>query len=222
MMSTARKQVTIFLADDHEVILPGMRLMLENEPGFEVVGMATDGLEAYSAIRELRPDVAVLDLSIPSMSGFEVIARLRKEECRTRFVILTSYAEDTYIKEALTLGVDSYILKENSSTELVAALNAVSQGLRYMAPKVLTRMMQGLDPADAMLPDRVALDSLTAREREILKLVAEEKSGKDICGVLGISDSTMKGHKAGIMRKLGLRSSAEMILYARRNQLVME
>lgn len=179
---TAQRHVSIFLADDHEMILPGMRLMLENEPGFEVVGMATDGLEAYRAILELRPDVAVLDLSIPSMSGFEVIARLHKEGCRTRFVILTSYAEDMYIKEALSLGVDSYILKENSSTELLAALNAVSKGLRYMAPKVLSWMMQGLD----------------------------------------ISDSTMKGHKAGIMRKLGLKSSAEMILYARKNQLVME
>lgn len=219
-MTTDRKKITIFIADDHEMILPGIRMMVENEPGYTVVGMATDGGEACKAIKSLQPDIAVLDLSIPTLSGFEVISRLRKDGCSTRFIVLTSYSEDSYIKEALSLNVDSYILKENSSTQLLAALHAVSKGLKYMAPKVLTRMMQGFN-AEAPGP-HVALDSLTPRELELIRLVAEARSGRDISAALGISEITMKGHKAGIMRKLGLHSSAEILLYARRNNLVME
>lgn len=214
---TMTKQVTVFLADDHAMILPGIKMAVESQAGFSVVGQATDGQAAYAGIVEARPDIAVLDLSIPLLSGFEIIARLRREDCRTRFIILTSYSDDKYIKEALELKVDGYILKENSSAELLAALEAVSKGLKYMTPRVMTRIVQGLETSGDRSGAAVALDSLTPRERELLRLVADAKTGKEICTLMGIGESTMKVHKTNVMRKLGLRTSGEMQLYARKN-----
>ena len=126
------KTTSVYLVDDHEMILPGIRMSVEAHRGFAVVGMATDGQTAYEGIRELRPDIAVLDLSIPLLSGFELVAKFRQEGCRTRFIILTSYSDDKYIKEALALKVEGYILKENPSTELIAALDAVFGAARAL------------------------------------------------------------------------------------------
>jgi len=140
------KTTSVYLVDDHEMILPGIKMAVEARRGFAVVGMATDGEAAYRGIRDMRPDIAVLDLSIPLLSGFELVSRFRQEGGGTRFIILTSYSDDKYIKEALALHVEGYILKENASTELIAALEAVSKGLNYMAPKIMTRIMQGLAP----------------------------------------------------------------------------
>ena len=220
-MSMTRPR-TVFLADDHEMILPGIRMIIESRGDFEVSGQATDGLAAYEGIRDGKPDIAVLDLSIPSMSGFEIIARLRKEGTGTRFIILTSYTEDVYIREAMALKVEGYILKENASAELTAALEAVSQGLNYMAPKVMTRIMQGMASSGAEQERQNRLDSLTERESQVLRLVGQAKSGKEICAALDIGDSTMKAHKASIMRKLSVGSTGEMQLYARKNGFCLD
>jgi len=211
------KTTSVYLVDDHEIILPGIRMFIETNQGFSVVGTATDGQAAYEGIRELRPDIAVLDLSIPLLSGFELVAKFRQEGGPTRFIILTSYSDDKYIKEALALKVEGYILKENPSTELIATLDAVSRGLNYMAPRIMTRIMQGLSSGGNQGSASVASDQLTEREKQVLRLIGSAHSGKDICVALHISDSTMKAHKGAILRKLGLKNSKEILLYARNN-----
>jgi len=213
------KKVKIFLADDHEMILPGLKMAIESAEGFKVIGSANDGLTAFNSIMELNPDVAVLDLSIPVLNGFEITRKLREHNSPVKIIILTSYSEDKYIREAMDLKVDGYILKENSSRELLQAVETVVSGYKYITPRIMTRIVNGIDDRSRADSSMLSADKITGREYEVLKLVAEGMKGREICTTLQISESTLKTHKSNLMKKLNLSSTNELILYVLKNNI---
>lgn len=214
-----RTKTRVFLVDDHEMILPGLKIAIESIEKFTVIGTATDGLTAFNSIMELSPDIAVLDLSIPVLNGFEITRKLKEKKSPVKIIILTSYSEEKYIREAMELKVDGYLLKENSSRELIQALDTVAGGLKYITPKVMTKLMNSDDTVRKSAPAVLASDSLTEKEYEVLKLISEGKRGREICSILNISESTLKTHKSHMMQKLNVSSANELMLYALKNNI---
>ncbi len=210
----------IFIADDHEMILPGLKMIIESIPGCTVVGEAADGQSALEGILENRPDIAVLDLAMPTIAGFEVIRRIRRKEIPVAFLILSSFIEDRYIREAMDLSVNGYILKENSQTELINAIKSIRKGLKYMSPRILTRIVDSFSSShNIQEKSGTVRDSLTQRELEIMQLITRGMTGKEVCAVLNISYSTLKTHKANIMKKLKISTTNELLVYAMKNNL---
>ena len=214
-----KSKTRVFLVDDHEMILPGLKIAVESMEKFTVIGTATDGLTAFNSIMELSPDIAVLDLSIPVLNGFEITRKLREKKSPVKIIILTSYSEDKYIREAMELKVDGYLLKENSSRELVQALDTVAGGSKYITPKVMAKLTNSAYTGRKNDSSILAADSLTEKEYEVLKLVSEGKRGREICSILNISESTLKTHKSHLMQKLNVSSVNELMLYALKNNI---
>ncbi|HOP30644.1 MAG TPA: response regulator transcription factor [Spirochaetota bacterium] len=214
-----KSKTRVFLVDDHEMILPGLKIAVESMEKFTVIGTATDGLTAFNSIMELSPDIAVLDLSIPVLNGFEITRKLREKKSPVKIIILTSYSEDKYIREAMELKVDGYLLKENSSRELVQALDTVAAGSKYITPKVMAKLTNSAYTGRKNDSSILAADSLTEKEYEVLKLVSEGKRGREICSILNISESTLKTHKSHLMQKLNVSSVNELMLYALKNNI---
>jgi two-component system response regulator NreC len=213
---------TIVLADDHHVVRQGLRSLLEGEPDFSVVGETGDGLEAAQLVERLQPDVLVLDLMMPSLNGLEVTRQVSQRSPQTHVVILSMHANEAHVLEALRAGAAAYVLKESTSAELVRAVHEAIAGRRYLSPPLSERAikvyMQKAEPA-ALDP----YETLTAREREVLHLVAEGHTNAEIADRLFISRRTVETHRANLMRKLSLRTQTDLISYAlRRGILPME
>ncbi len=216
------KKLKIYLVDDHQMILPGLKMAIESMDGYYVTGTATDGLAGFNGIMELKPDIAILDLSVPVLNGFEIARKLREKKNPVKIIILTSYSDDKYIREAMDLKVEGYLLKENSSKELLKAIETVAGGDRYITPAVMSKIADGNDEysTDEHSSHAVlASDKLTDREYEILKLIAEGKRGREICNLLNITEPTLKTHKSNLMRKLNVSSTNELMLYALKNSI---
>jgi len=213
---------TIVLADDHHVVRQGLRALLEAEPGFSVVAEAADGLAAADLAERLKPNVLVLDLMMPCLSGLEVARQVRRLSPQTRVVVLSMHANEAYVLEALRNGVAGYVLKESTAADLVQAVREAVAGRRYLSPPLSERAIEVyVQRAQATIPD--IYETLTSREREVLHLVAEGYSNADIAARLSITRRTAETHRARVMRKLGLRNQAELIRYAlRRGILPME
>jgi two-component system response regulator NreC len=216
------KMTTIVLADDHHIVRQGLRSLLEAEPDFSVVGEAGDGLEAAQLVERLRPDVLVLDLMMPGLNGLEVTRRVSQRSPQTRIVILSMHADEAHVLEALRVGAAAYVLKESTAAELVRAVREAAAGRRYLSPPLSERAIE----AYVQKAESAALDSyetLTAREREVLHLVAEGHTNTEIAERLFISRRTVETHRANLMRKLDLRTQTDLISYAlRRGILPME
>jgi len=213
---------TIVLADDHHIVRQGLRSLLEAEPDFSVVGETGDGLEAAQLVERLRPDVLVLDLMMPGLNGLEVTRQVSQRSPQTRVVILSMHANEAHVLEALRAGAVAYVLKESTSAELVRAVREAVAGRRYLSPPLSERAIE----AYMQKAESVALDpyeTLTAREREVLYLVAEGHTNAEIADRLFISRRTVETHRANLMRKLDLRTQTDLISYAlRRGILPME
>jgi two-component system response regulator NreC len=210
----------LLLADDHGIVRRGMRALLELEPGIDVVGEAGDGLEALRLCESLRPDVAILDIAMPSMNGIEVTTRALKHDPTLRVIILSMHADESYVVRALMAGARGYLLKEATEEDLLPAVRAVAAGKSFFSPAV-SRLL--LEDYVRTLKQRGLEDSyhlLTDREREILQLLAEGRSNKEVAGVLGVGLSTVETHRANLMQKLGLRNTAEIVLYAVRKRVI--
>lgn len=208
--------ITIFLVDDHHVVRQGIRNLLETEPDFSVVGEASTGLEAVQMIERLTPDVVVLDLMMPGLNGLEVT---RQVQAKTKVLILSMHSNEAYVLEALQNGAYGYVLKDSTAEELIQAVHEVARGKRYLSPPFSERAIAAYihrTKASAMDP----YETLTTREREVLALVAEGHSASEISASLSISPRTVEGHRASLMRKLGLRSQAELIRYALRRGIL--
>jgi DNA-binding NarL/FixJ family response regulator len=205
--------LTLVLADDHRIVRQGLRALLATEPEFGLVGEAADGLEAVRLVERLRPDVLVLDLMMPGLDGLEVARRVARQSPRTRTVILSMYANEAYVVEALRAGAVAYVLKESGAEELMQAVRAAAAGGRFLSPTISEHALRayaqeaGGGPADPY-------DALTAREREVLQLTAEGHSGGAIAGRLFISPRTVESHRSNLMRKLGVRNQKELVRYA--------
>ena len=212
--------VRIVLADDHTLMRHGLRLVLNRERDFEVVGEASNGREAIDlAIRE-NPDVVVMDIAMPLLNGIEAARRIHEERLKTAVVILSMHSDEGYILKALRAGARGYLLKDSAEADLIQAIRSVCSGKAFFSPavsKVLAddylRQMQQQGVEDPY-------DLLTPRERELLQLVAELKSTKDIANLLGLSPHTVDTHRGNLMQKLNVHSIPELILYAMRKGII--
>lgn len=211
--------LTILLADDHHVVRQGLRSLLENEPGFRVVGEASSGVEAISLVEQLHPMVLVLDLMMPALNGLEVTRRVKEQ---TKVLILSMHADEGYVLEALNNGAYGYLLKDSTATELVQAVRAVSLGKRYLGSPFSEQAINTYVQRARSTPGD-PYETLTAREREVLQLVVEGHSTNEIAGLLLISARTVDTHRANLMRKLKLNSQIELVRFAlKRGILPME
>jgi DNA-binding NarL/FixJ family response regulator len=209
----------VLLADDHYIVRRGLRSLLE-EAGIEVVGEAADGLDALRQWHEVHPDVLILDIGMPKLNGIEVAARAQKAEPPPAVIILSMHADESYILRALAAGARAYLLKDATDEDLLPAIRAVSAGKPYFSPAVAAVLVE-----DYMrrLQTRGLTDSydlLTDREKEVLQLLAEGRSNKEVATLLDVGVSTVETHRANLMQKLNLHSTAEIVLYAVRKRLI--
>ena len=207
----------VLLADDHNLVRAGVRKILEAQPGFEVVGEVGDGAAALETLRSTEVDVLVLDLTMPGMDGFEVLARAKEVRPEVRVLVLTMHAGSEYVTRAVREGADGYLLKDSAVQELVAAIEAVLAGRSYYSAQVQHELGQLLRAGSTL---GRPLDLLTDRERDVLRLVARGLSTKEIAARLDISPRTVDTHRANLMRKLGLRSVALLTQFAIREGLL--
>ncbi|MGH7352527.1 MAG: response regulator [Candidatus Methylomirabilales bacterium] len=204
----------VLIADDHPLIRQGLRTLLEQH-GFTVIGEAADGREATQLAQELEPDVAVLDLAMPLLNGLDAAREITRASRRTKTVVVTVHTADQYVLAALQAGVRGYVLKSQAIAELVQAIQEVMRGGRYLSPGISEAVVQAY-LAKTDLP----ADPLTPREREVLQLIAEGKTTKDIAALLGLSVKTVESHRTRLMGKLDIRQTAGLVRYAIRRGLI--
>jgi two-component system response regulator NreC len=211
--------IRIVLADDHHVVREGLRTLLETEPDFSIVGEAADGLAAVDLVERLKPDVLVADLMMPSLSGLEVARQVTLRSPTTRVVILSMYANEPYVLEALRNGAVGYVLKDSTGADLVQAVRQVLTGDRYLSPPLSARAIEAyVQKAEGGSLD--IYETLTTREREILHLAAQGCSNAEVATRLSISPRTAETHRANMMRKLGLRTQVDLVRYALRRGIL--
>ncbi|GLY38067.1 DNA-binding response regulator [Amycolatopsis sp. NBRC 101858] len=218
-MSAPPTPVRILLADDHALVRRGVRLILDNEPDLSVVAEAGDGAEAISAAREQQPDLAILDIAMPRLTGLQAARELSRAQPGLRILMLTMYDNEQYFFEALKAGASGYVLKSVADRDLVEACRAAVRGEPFLYPGAITSLIRNyLDRArnGDTIPDR----AITAREEEILKLVAEGHSSKEIADLLVISAKTVERHRANLLQKLGLKDRLALTRYAIRAGLI--
>ena len=214
-------RVRIVLADDHTLVRGGIRALLESIPNVEVVAESGDGRDALELIGSHQPDVALLDIGMPGMNGLEVARQTAKESPRTKVVILSMHADPAYVKQALQAGVAGYLLKGAAVNELPLALQSVMRGETYLTPKVSQSVVQGfLHDGPAALDEPTAQEGLTRRQREILQLIAEGKSTKEIASILDVSVKTVETHRMRLMDRLGIHDVPGLVRFAIRAGIV--
>ncbi len=215
--------IKIVLAEDHNVVRQALRAMLGSHPDFDLIGETGDGLEVAPLVEHLRPDVLLLDLMLPGLSGLEITRQVSQRAPQTRVVILSMHANEAYVVEALGAGAIGYVLKKSTSAELVRAIREAAVGRRYLSPPLSEHLIDAyiLKTRSANAAD--SYDTLTEREREVLHLVAEGHTNAEIATLLSISARTVEMHRGRMMRKLGLRNQTDLVRYAlRRGILPME
>lgn len=207
----------LLLADDHTLVRAGLRALLDAIPGVSVVAEAGDGEEAVALAASQRPDIALLDITMPRLNGLQAAERILAERPDTRIIILSMHAAEEYVNQALRLGVSGYLLKDAATLELQAAIEAVAAGSRYLSPRVTTQLLQAKGLRPAVPPGS---PQLTPRQTEVLKLLAAGRSIKEIAFDLHLSAKTVETHRAQIMERLGVRDLASLVRYAIRNGLI--
>ncbi|WP_270933309.1 response regulator [Falsiroseomonas oryzae] len=208
--------VRILLADDHEVVRQGLRHLLERPAGWAICGEAATGREAVAMAAELKPDVAVLDVAMPDLNGLDATRQIRKASPRTEVLAFTMHESEALVREALAAGAKGYLLKSDAGLHIVAAVEALASGKTYFNAKVSATIVEGFLRAAAANAPR-AERQLTSREREVMQLLAEGCSNKEVATRLSISLKTAEAHRGAIMRKLEARSLADIVRYAMRN-----
>jgi len=213
------KKIRVLLADDHTLMRRGLRLIVEQQPDLVVVGEAEDGRQAVGLAASLKPDVAVLDIGMPNLNGIEAAKQIRDAESGA-VVILSMHADETYILRALKAGARGYLLKDSAESDLVRAIRSVAEGKSYFSPAVSKVLLEDYMKKLQRTGSEDSYDLLTPREREILQLIAEGKSNKDVANLLHLSVYTVETHRANLMEKLKLKSVSELILYAVRKGII--
>jgi DNA-binding NarL/FixJ family response regulator len=214
------EKIRILLADDHTVIRAGLRVLLERQPDMVVVGEAEDGRRAVELAETVNPDVAVMDIAMPILNGIEATRQIAARHTGIPVVILSMHSDESYVMRALKAGAKAYLLKDSAEADLIRAIHAVREGKSFFSPAV-SRML--LEDYVQQLQERGEEDSyelLTTREREILQLLAEGKSNKDVANLLNVSLYTVETHRAHILQKLGLHTIPDLILYAVRKGII--
>jgi DNA-binding NarL/FixJ family response regulator len=209
-MMTMTDQITVLLADDHSLVRRGFRRILEDDEAMKVVGEASNGVEAIRMAHELKPKVVVMDLSMPELDGVQATKEIVKHLPETEVLVLSMHADDNYVRNALDAGAKGYLLKSSIDVDLVGAIRAVSEGKRFIGAG-LRYVAQERDDE---------LNKLTAREKQVLQLIAQGKSNKEIAGLLELSVNTVSVHRANLMEKMNIHRTAELVLFAIRKGLV--
>jgi DNA-binding NarL/FixJ family response regulator len=214
------KKIRILLADDHNVMRKGLRLLLESQPGFSVVGEASDGRQAVEQAEATKPDVVVLDIAMPRLSGTEAAQRISELLPGTSVIILSMHSDEGYVMRALKAGAKGYLLKDAAEGDLVEAIQAVGNGKTFFSSEISKMLVEDYVREIRTRGVEDSYELLTSREREILHLLAEGKSNKDIASALNLSPYTVETHRRNLQEKLNLHSFAELILYAVRKGLI--
>ena len=218
----APRPVRILLADDHDLMRRGLRALLESHPGWEICGEAANGREAVSLTEELNPDIIILDITMPELNGVDAARRILKTSPNTEILLLSVHYSDQLIREILEAGIRGYIVKSDSDRDLVIAVEALANHRPFFTPRATELILNHLHrrPGDAADPPDTIADRLTTREREVVQLLSEGKSSREVASVLNISVKTAETHRANIMRKLEIHSVSELVRYAVRNQII--
>jgi DNA-binding NarL/FixJ family response regulator len=204
-----KSEITVLLVDDHQLVRTGFRRILEDEPGIRVVGEAGNGLEAIELAQRLRPTVVVMDMAMPELDGVQATREILKKLPNTAVLVLSMYSQENYIRNAMDAGARGYLLKNAIEVDLTAAVKTVAAGKRYLSP----RLTFSEDPEKEF-------DQLTQREKQVLQLIAQGRSNKEIAALLQLSVNTVSVHRANLMETLNIHRTAELVLYAIRKGLV--
>jgi len=215
-----KKNFNIVLAEDHTILREGLKALLSSQPDLKVVAEAGDGLDAIRCVQNHAPDMILLDLSMPRMTGLDAIKEIKRTSTDTKIIVLTVHSAEEYILATLQAGADGYVLKDAHSTELLTAIRHVLDGRRYLSPSISGTVIDGLLQGKKASAIRSAWETLTQREREILKLVAEGHKNKDIADLLCISVKTVEKHRANLMEKLDLHNVAALTALAAEKGLI--
>lgn len=213
------KKVRIFICDDHALFREGIKAVLREQPGFEIIGEAPDGKQAVEKVGAMRPDIVLMDIEMPEMNGFEATKRIKHAHKEIKVLILTMYEEEELVARCLDAGASGFILKDVPPSQLVYAIHEVEKGGRYLSPAALTKVVDHLTKKTSHRTE-TRYDTLSDREREILKLLADGLSIKEIAVKLNLSVKTVDVHKYNLMRKLDIHDRAELIKYAIRKKLI--
>jgi two-component system, NarL family, response regulator NreC len=212
--------IRILLADDHTVMRRGLRLLLESQPEFSVVAEASDGREAVEQAEATQPDVAVLDIAMPNLNGIEAAQRISAAEPHVAILILSMHSDEGYVLRALKAGAKGYLLKDSAEGDLIEAIKVVQQGRTFFSPEITKMLVADYVQEIRTRGAEESYDLLTSREREVLQLLAECKSNKEIASALNLSPYTVDTHRRNLHEKLNLHSLAELILYAVRKRII--
>jgi DNA-binding NarL/FixJ family response regulator len=209
---------SVLVADDHGIVREGLRRLLDAESDLEVIGEARDGREVLQQVDEHKPEVVVLDISMPRLGGLETLERLRASHPEVKVILLSVHSDAPFIQSAISLGADGYVLKNGRAVEIVTAIRAVTKGGSYFSPVVAREIVEQLRTPQARSHEPFSV--LSTREREVLHLIAEGMSAKEVASELSISTTTVEAHRTSLMRKLGVRKATELVRYALRHGLI--
>lgn len=211
--------IRVVIAEDHPFFRDGIRLALEKAESLDIVAEASDGLAALEHVRSLRPTIAILDISLPRMNGFDVVRAIRKEQILVEIVFLTRHDDEDMFEAALQLGVKGYLLKDCTDTELLRCISAVSSGQHYASPSMTTYLVKKTQRIEQVAEQIPGLRLLTPHERTILRMIAQEKSSKEIAREIGIARKTVDSHRSNICRKLEIGGQHALTRFAARHRL---
>jgi two-component system, NarL family, response regulator NreC len=220
MPAVEKKQIKILLADDHTVMRNGLRLLLERQPNLSVVGEASDGRETVRLAAALCPDVVVMDIAMPNLNGIEAARQIVGASPATAIVILSMHSDESYVVRALKAGARAYLLKDSAEGDLIAAIHAISEGKSFFSPAISRILVEDYMRQLEQKHVEDTYELLTAREREILQLLAEGKTNKEVAAMLNLSIYTVETHRTHILQKLNLHNVPELILYAVRKGII--
>ncbi len=211
----------IFIADDHPIFRQGLLKIMEADPDLEIVGESGDGEEALQLIKELKPEIAVLDISMPGKSGLEIVREIQKESLKLEFIILTMFNEEEYFDEAMDYGVKGYLLKENATSDLLSCLKSVAEGKYYVSPSISEYLINRNARSKELSKKTPSLTELTQMEKTVLKLIADNKTSKEIAAELFISYRTVQNHRNNICNKLDLKGHHKLLQFALENKSLL-
>jgi DNA-binding NarL/FixJ family response regulator len=215
-----KEKQRIVIAEDHTILREGLRALISSNPDFDIVGEAEDGRDAIRCVEKLVPDLILLDLSMPRMNGMEAINEIKKQSPETKILVLTVHRTEEYILATLRAGANGYVLKDATHAELLMAIKSVLMGKRYLSPGVSEKVIEGYLEGRKTVKSSTPWDTLTQREREVLKLIAEGYKNKEIADYLYISVKTVEKHRANLMKKLDLHNTSALTAFAMERGLV--
>lgn len=212
--------IRILVVDDHGIVRKGLRFLLDRQQGMEVVGEASEGREAVRLSEELSPNVVIMDVAMPQLNGIDAAAQIIKNNPGTAVIMLSMYADESYLVRALGVGAKGYLLKESAEVDIVRAVQVVSQGRPFFSPQIAQSLLEDYMRTLQQRGLQDSYDLLTEREREVLQLLAEGKSNKEVATLLDLSTYTVETHRTNLMHKLNLHNTAEIVLYAVRKKII--